>query len=78
MSRSVITCQQCRTTIAEKRRVGHIKVKPGVSVVLVSGGARLTCTCGAVRVVIVRSDETGALICSRHRQASRSPLSTTE
>jgi len=51
MSSNTIRCIKCKLPIADKRPVGHINVRPGVLVKLVAGGARLTCQCGAVRVV---------------------------
>lgn len=55
MSTTTLHCPTCKLPIADKRPAGPIKVRPGVVVVLVVEGAKLTCQCGAVRVVTLPS-----------------------
>ena len=52
MSTSVIQCKTCYRQIATKHHSGHITVATGVRAVLLTDGkAKLTCQCGAMRIV---------------------------
>lgn len=58
MSTSALICTQCRTKLAVFQRSGRIRPLPGVGCELVMGGVRLTCRCGATRVIRVLADRT--------------------
>ena len=55
MSSSGLKCSACGTRIGTVNRHGRVRVHEGINVLLVKGGAILTCLCGETR--FVRSPE---------------------
>lgn len=51
MASSSLKCRACGTRIGTVNRHGRVRVHEGIGVLLVKGGAILTCLCGETRYV---------------------------